>query len=797
MKARLATATLSIGLLAWMLSGCGGEHCKSNQSLQCVQDEASPDGATYWFDSCGHRESISKVCECGCAVEGSGCAHCVCNPDCDGRVCGSDGCGGQCPPGCTAYETCTADGACVACAPDCAGRVCGSDGCGGQCPPGCGQGEACSPGGECVACTPACTDKTCGSDGCGGTCPPGCSQGEVCNGAGTCEACRPDCAGKQCGPDGCDGTCPPGCAQDQVCTPAGSCFTCSPACEGRACGADGCGGGCGSCDDGLACDPQGICEDVACTGQAPSLQGSLVTAAFSAAFDQVEVSLAHRRDLDPNQDGCLTEIGIELSLADGCRLSLTARDRYLVGQGLEVRAVSLSADGACPGIDPAVQGEYGGVSGLTTATIAPSVIEVPDSNAYSSCLAIGLVISLEGELNRLSDGAALAVGPSRIEIFGEYTSMGRPLAGCPCWSDCRNKQCGDDGCGFDCGVCAGPTDLCDAGFSCVDDCAGRVCGPSPEQGFDCGQCPGAYELCEDGACACPNTVCLGGCCAPDAICLLGECCLPDCQGRQCGDDGCGSTCGTCYGQQSCVNGLCLADPEWVPIEGGTFWMGSPAGQGLANEYPEHEVSVPSFDLLRTEVTVGQFEQCRAAGGCTVVPVGDDRCTFGGQANLPINCLNVFGAEEMCAWLGGRLPTEAEWEFAARSRGLDRIYPWGAAAPSCSLAIWDPTDGAGPSGCGAGGPGPVCSLPGGNTDQGLCDMAGNVAEVVADNLHDDYTGAPADGSAWIEGEMDDPRLARGGHFNDRDAEDLRTRARKPFSYYWYEPFFGVRCARDAR
>ncbi len=246
-----------------------------------------------------------------------------CVPSCDGKVCGSDGCGGicgQCKPG----ETCEAGQCSTSCTPKCDGKKCGADGCGGVCG-SCGAAEKCTAEGLCVdpaTCVPKCEGKKCGSDLCGGTCGT-CKAGETCT-AGACApaACVPKCDGKACGPDACGGECG-ACGTGQDCDPNGHCVTypggdcgtlsfegqcepgtggqettvrwcedkqvktqdctklgpelvcgwseaddyywcvkkCAPKCDGKACGPDGCGGQCGTCTAGKACDGAGQCQD--------------------------------------------------------------------------------------------------------------------------------------------------------------------------------------------------------------------------------------------------------------------------------------------------------------------------------------------------------------------------------------------------------------------------------------------------------------------------------------------------------------------------------------------------------
>jgi formylglycine-generating enzyme required for sulfatase activity len=211
---------------------------------------------------------------------------------------------------------------------------------------------------------------------------------------------------------------------------------------------------------------------------------------------------------------------------------------------------------------------------------------------------------------------------------------------------------------------------------------------------------------------------------------------------------------------------------WATIDGGKFRMGIDSGYG--NERPVHEVAIKTFQMTKTLVTVEQYEACVAKKRCTPPAAADSHypghCNWGvrGRRRHPVNCVSWKQANDFADFAGARLPTESEWEYAAKSRGLDRAFPWGNEPPDCGKAVL--RDRAG-DGCGRGATMPVCSKRAGNTAQGLCDMAGNVKEYVQDLYQDSYSSAPADGSAFEA--SGDCRVARGGSFMSEHSGFLRT------------------------
>ena len=226
---------------------------------------------------------------------------------------------------------------------------------------------------------------------------------------------------------------------------------------------------------------------------------------------------------------------------------------------------------------------------------------------------------------------------------------------------------------------------------------------------------------------------------------------------------------------------------FVP-EGG-FMMGSE--EDYPEENPMHGISLDSYWIDQTEVTNGMYSLCVTAGACLpptnitsssrTVYYGDERFT-----NYPVIYVDWSMSQTYCSWAGGRLPTEAEWEKAAR--GVDRrTYPWGNAAPNCSLAnFW----GAG-GGC-VGDTSPVGSYLFGASPYGVLDMAGNVWEWVSDWFNVRYyilsplenPPGPESGTAYS---------TRGGSWMDT-ADSVRA-ARRIGGFTSSTYFLGFRCASN--
>ena len=241
----------------------------------------------------------------------------------------------------------------------------------------------------------------------------------------------------------------------------------------------------------------------------------------------------------------------------------------------------------------------------------------------------------------------------------------------------------------------------------------------------------------------------------------------------------------------------------VLVPAGSFWMGCTPDDRFCrwelqllndNEKPAHQVTLDAFYIDRTEVTVADYRRCVAAGRCGApadigVPDMDTLCNWNkkGRDRHPINCVDHEQATAYCAWVGKRLPTEAEWEKSAR--GIDgRIFPWGNAEP----ADLGPQ---GPLCCDAPDSGtcPVGSHLSGASPYGALDLSGNVSEWIAD-WYADYGPTPSSNPHGPR--RGDTHVVRGGGWAFGGFDGQRAAARGGDEPGDRSPVLGFRCARSA-
>jgi formylglycine-generating enzyme required for sulfatase activity len=361
---------------------------------------------------------------------------------------------------------------------------------------------------------------------------------------------------------------------------------------------------------------------------------------------------------------------------------------------------------------------------------------------------------------------------------------------------------------------------CTAGCEGDRDCPAStpVCAPGDGAHGMCYQCTGdaqcgADQKCRDHVCVAVCTSdsdCPGGACDPQtkqcvecvdkATCALGKICVAkacvvgceehrDCPTSTPICDPTSGTHGTCFqcvedddctGTATCVDHVCqTGTTEMVDIPAGAFVMGSDADTDTDN--PRHTVTLSAYAIDRTEVTNAQYKVCVTTGNC-LAPSSTTAYNDPAKANYPVVYVSWEKAATYCAWASKRLPTEAEWEKAARGTD-ERTYPWGAAAPTCSLAATNSCTSAVTL---------VASYPSGVSPYGVHDMSGNAREWVSDWYATYPTGPATDPEGPASGSQ---KLARGGSWTAQ-AVDVTTFVRPTRDPNLSDDYIGFRCAKSA-
>jgi formylglycine-generating enzyme required for sulfatase activity len=213
----------------------------------------------------------------------------------------------------------------------------------------------------------------------------------------------------------------------------------------------------------------------------------------------------------------------------------------------------------------------------------------------------------------------------------------------------------------------------------------------------------------------------------------------------------------------------------VYVPGGAFLMGSEDGDD--DERPMHRVTLGSFWIDRTEVSNAQYALCVASGECRASSYADNDDYNGGE--YPVVGVSWQDAADYCAWAGARLPTEAEWEYAAR-RSQVNVYTWGNDEADCDKANY--------GGC-VGATSAVGSYPAGVSWCGALDMAGNVWEW----MDDWYNGYP-NTSHQSDAFGTQYKVLRGGSWLDNPLI-IRSAYRYYFTPDYCVNFVGLRCVRE--
>ncbi len=228
------------------------------------------------------------------------------------------------------------------------------------------------------------------------------------------------------------------------------------------------------------------------------------------------------------------------------------------------------------------------------------------------------------------------------------------------------------------------------------------------------------------------------------------------------------------------------------VPAGNFLMGSTSADPLAqsDEIPQHTVYLDAFWIDQTDVTNAMYAKCVSAGACnqpTDLSSSTHSSYYGNPEfdNYPVIYVDWNIADTYCKWAGRQLPTEAQWEKAAR--GTDgRTYPWGNTAPDNTLLNYNQS---------VGNTTQVGKYPNGASPYGALDMAGNVWQWVADWYSDTYYGnSPA--SNPLGPDSGQNRALRGGSWYD-NSDIVRSAYRLLYNPSSSNYYIGFRCALSAQ
>ena len=687
-------------------------------------------------DVCTENVNIAARCEPACV------------PNCaEGQECGGDGCGGFCGPGCAAEEacvegtcegpnqditscegmcgewgdntTCNCDAECweyndccedvctfcgddyeqcdEPCEPVCAeGQECGDDGCGGTCGAGCDDGWTCNEDGLCDGggCVSNCFEgQECGDNECGGTCGPGCDDGETCN-EGICEtACEPTCAeGQECGDDGCGGTCGAGCGLTEACDETNTCgpIDCfgveseevcpeDTGCQlnenwdGLQCYADQsegspCGWGNGNCVEGLQCiDDDMTYKTSTCqpqTGKLGDVCGfGLEGCEDDLVCDWIQADALECMDFLPEGAPCGLGLGtcadglscwpdaIENATGDFCYADKGLGDVCGWGAGNCGEDLSCMWDEAvdedqiphCYEANIEAGGTCGSGIGACASWLACNYAD--DTAETGVCITIGL----PGD----DCGDGIANCASSISSCTLLTADGEDAM-------CMALKWPGDACGYGLGSCL-------SGLECAasdDDPTVGVCEDSCEAG-------GLYG---DGTCD-------DGCWMPDSDCF----CTPDCDGKTCGSDGCGSTCGDeCPEGEFCEAGVCAmascaADPTLCGNEDECVLSADYSDLVCMDPAAEGEACLLGNPACEEGLSCLQETAGTGDSTCFAATAEEgDTCAFGAPA-----CIDGM----QCQWVG----FEETACVAELDLGDDCLAEGAGPCPEGSACMWDSED----------------------------------------------------------------------------------------------------------